>query len=89
MCVPNEPPFYTYQYMFLAHYHRMSDVKAHAMYEGLDWDRLEEKSRETPWVPEEPAPFPEPETPNANDVYTGDQASTVPLTQASHPECQP
>lgn len=53
----------------------MSDVKAHAMYEGLDWERLEEKLVKAPWVPEEPAPFPEPETLNSNDIYTGDQVN--------------
>lgn len=52
---------------------RMNDVKMHAMFSGLDWDRLEAKLIPAPWVPDEPAPSPEPETPNVNDVYTGDQ----------------
>ncbi|CAM9614196.1 unnamed protein product [Ectocarpus sp. 6 AP-2014] len=51
----------------------MNDVKMHAMFSGLDWDKLEAKSIPAPWVPDEPAPSPEPETPNVNDVYTGDQ----------------
>ncbi|CAM9133998.1 unnamed protein product [Ectocarpus fasciculatus] len=51
----------------------MNDVKMHAMFSGLDWDRLEAKLIPAPWVPDEPAPSPEPETPNVNDVYTGNQ----------------
>lgn len=47
------------------------------MYQELDWEKLEEKLIPAPWVPQESAPVPEPETPNANDVYTGDQVSNA------------
>lgn len=56
----------------------MNDVKAHAMYQGVEWDRLEAKVIRAPWVPDAPARFPEPETPNANDIYTGNQVSHSP-----------
>lgn len=56
---------------------RMDDVKAHPMYQEVDWDRLKAKLVPAPWVPDAPAPFPEPETPNVNDVYTGDQVNTA------------
>lgn len=51
----------------------MDGVKSHHLYQGLNWERLEAKLITAPWVPDAPAPFPEPETPNMNDVYTGDQ----------------
>lgn len=55
----------------------MDDVKTHALYEGLNWERLEAKLVPAPWVPDAPAPFPEPETPDMDDVYTGDQVSVT------------
>eukprot|EP00903_Cladosiphon_okamuranus_P016069 g14834.t1 len=51
----------------------MNDVKAHPMYEGLEWERLEGKLIQAPWVPDAPASFPEPELINASDVYNGNQ----------------
>ncbi len=63
----------------------MDDVKAHALYQEVDWDRLKAKLEPAPWVPDAPAPFPEPETPNVNDVYTGDQVSTARSTSHFKP----
>lgn len=53
---------------------RVDDIKRHAMYEGLDWNRLERKSISAPWVPERLAKKCESQDiPVADDVYTGDQ----------------
>ena len=53
----------------------MNDIKAHAMYQGLEWDKLESKMIQAPWIPDAPARFPEPESINTNDIYTGNQVS--------------
>lgn len=59
---------------------RMDDVKRHAMYQDLDWEALEAKTVRAPWIPDGPAPRPEPEgIANANDVYTGTQVDRTSL----------
>lgn len=62
----------------------MNAVKAHAMYEGVEWDRLEGKLIEAPWVPDAPTRFPEPEGINVNDIYTGNQVSEQQPVTSKH-----
>lgn len=61
-------PLYTYDTV------SMNDIKEHAEFEGLDWEALESKHVAAPWVPEGPAPHPEPDSiASAHDIYRGDQ----------------